>query len=115
MKTLQKDIQKFVEKRDWKKFHSPKNLSMALAGESAEIMEIFQWLTDEQSYNLEDDKLSNLKEEIGDVLIYLINLASKFDIDPIKAAEAKLKLNEIKYPAETVKGKMKKYTEYNKN
>lgn len=104
-------IEKFVIERDWTQFHSPKNLSMALSGEAAEILEIFQWLTEEQSYNLDDHKKELLKQEIGDVIIYTFNLASKFGIDPIEAGLYKMELNAVKYPVEKAKGKMKKYNE----
>lgn len=108
---LNSHIKHFVAQRDWSQFHSPKNLSMALCGEAAEIIEIFQWLTEEQSYNLDADKKDMLKQEIGDVMIYLINLASKFGFDPIEAGLYKMELNAKKYPVEKAKGSIKKYTE----
>jgi len=104
-------IKEFIMQREWSQFHSPKNLSMALSGETAEIMELFQWLSEEESYNLDDNKKEMLKQEIGDVIIYLINLASKFDINPIEAGLYKMELNAKKYPVEKAKGNMKKYTE----
>jgi NTP pyrophosphatase (non-canonical NTP hydrolase) len=76
------------------------------------LLEIFQWLSDTESSSIDDIKLTKLKEEIGDITIYLINLADKFDIDIIEAAKDKLKINEAKYPADIVKGKSKKYNEY---
>jgi NTP pyrophosphatase (non-canonical NTP hydrolase) len=85
---------------------------MALSVEVAEIVEHFQWLTDEQSRNLSPGKLAEVKEEIGDVMIYLIELAEKLGIDPVEAAKAKVAINGQKYPAELVKGKAPKYTEY---
>lgn len=112
MQQLIKQIRAFIDERDWEQFHSPKNLSMALSAEVSEIVEIFQWMTEKQSYELDEKKIAHLREEIGDVLIYLVELASKFNIDPIEAAKSKIKLNERKYPAEKVKGKMKKYNEY---
>lgn len=102
----------FAKEREWEKFHSPKNLAMALSVEVSEIVELFQWLTEEESYNLTAGKLQQLKEEIGDVMIYLAKLADKFGIDPIEAAKEKIEINEKKYPAEMVKGKAKKYNEY---
>lgn len=102
----------FAKEREWEKFHSPKNLAMALSVEVSEIAELFQWLTEEESYNLTAEKLQQLKEEIGDVMIYLAKLADKFGIDPIEAAKEKIEINEKKYPAEMVKGKAKKYNEY---
>jgi NTP pyrophosphatase (non-canonical NTP hydrolase) len=109
---LRDDIRKFAEERDWDQFHSPKNLSMALAVEASEIMEIFQWLTEEQSRKLPDDKLLELSDELADVAIYLIQLADKLGIDLLSAAEAKIARNKEKYPAEKVRGSAKKYTEY---
>jgi len=102
----------FIAERDWDQFHSPKNLAMALSVEVAEIVEHFQWLTEEQSKNLPPDKLAEIREEIGDVMIYLTELADKLGIDPVEAAEAKVEINSNKYPAALVKGKAAKYTEY---
>jgi NTP pyrophosphatase (non-canonical NTP hydrolase) len=112
MKALQKEIEKFVDERDWAQFHSPKNLAMALSVEVAEIVEIFQWLTAFESRHLTEDKRGELIDEIGDVLIYLTGLASKFGIDPVEAAHIKLGRNRLKYPAARVKGKALKYDEY---
>ena len=105
-------IRKFIEERDWERFHSPKNLAMALSVEVAEIVEHFQWLTEEQSRNLPPEKLAEVREEIGDVMIYLTELAEKLGIDPVEAAKAKVEINGQKYPADLVKGKVSKYTEY---
>ena len=85
---------------------------MALSVEASEIVELFQWLTPEESQSFDKQKRKALEEEIGDVMIYLINLGDKFGIDPIRAAEKKLAINAKKYPARLVKGKAKKYTEY---
>ena len=109
---LKQCLHEFAQDRDWLKFHSPKNLSMALSGEVAEIMEHFQWLTEKQSRNLPQDKLSEVSTELADTLIYLIRLADELDIDLIDAAAKKIKQNEEKYPVEIVKGSAKKYTEY---
>ena len=108
MENLRTAIGAFIGERDWEQFHSPKNLAMALSVEVAEIIEHFQWLTEEQSRNLPPEKLAEIREEIGDVMIYLIELAEKLDIDPIEAAKAKLEINERKYPADLVKGKATK-------
>lgn len=105
-------IKAFIKERDWEQFHSPKNLAMALSVEVSEVVEHFQWLTQEQSRNLPADKLAEVREEIGDVMIYLTELADKLGIDPVEAAKAKLRINEEKYPAALVKGKASKYTEY---
>ncbi len=112
MEDLRIAIDAFIEERDWEQFHSPKNLAMALSVEASEIIEHFQWLTEEQSRNLPPEKLAKVREEIGDVMIYLIELAYKLGIDPVEAAKAKLEINIQKYPADLVKGKASKYTEY---
>jgi len=111
MKELIKKLRKFADEREWEQFHSPKNLSMALAVEAGEILEYFQWLTEKQSRNLDPETLKKVKEEIGDVQIYLARLADQLGFSPLEAAEEKLKQNIRKYPAEKVKGKAKKYTE----
>jgi len=111
MKTLIKNIRNFAQKREWEQFHSPKNLAMALSVEVAEIVEHFQWLTQAQSNNLDPVKLAQIEAEIGDVMIYLTRLADRLGIDPVKAAEEKMRLNEEKYPVEKAKGIAAKYTE----
>jgi dCTP diphosphatase len=105
-------LRTFADERDWAKFHSPKNLAMALSVETAELMEHFQWLTQEQSYNMGPDKLEKVRDEIGDVFIYLTMLADKLGIDPLQAAADKIKKNERNYPASLVRGKAKKYKDY---
>lgn len=112
MDDLIQKLRDFVRERDWEQFHSPKNLAMALSVEVAEVVEMFQWMTEEQSRNLSPEKLSELKEEIGDVMIYLTNLADKFGINPVEAANEKIEINNRKYPADKVKGKSQKYNEY---
>ena len=112
MKELIGLIREFNKERDWDQYHSPKNLAMALSVEAGEIVEIFQWLTQDQSKNLDPDKLKDVKEEIADVMIFLINLTDKLGIDPIEAAREKLKKNRKNYPADKVRGKALKYTEY---
>ena len=109
---LKSAIRVFIEERDWEQFHSPKNLAMALSVEVSEIVEHFQWLTEEQSRNLPPEKLAKIREEIGDVMIYLTELADKLGIDPVEAAKAKVEINTEKYPADLVKGKASKYTDY---
>ena len=109
---LIKKIRQFREERDWDQYHSPKNLAMALIVEAAELAEHFQWLTEEQSRDLPADKQAAVKEEIGDVLIYLANLCDKLGIDPIEAAHEKLAKNEEKYPVFMVHGKSDKYSDY---
>ena len=112
MNKLRDAITAFIEERDWEQFHSPKNLAMALSVEVAEVVEHFQWLTEEQSKNLPPEKLAEVRQEIGDVMIYLTELADKLGIDPVEAAKAKVEINGKKYPAALVKGKAAKYTEY---
>ena len=104
-------LREFAEARDWDQYHSPKNISMALSVEVSEIVEHFQWLTEEQSKNLPKDRLAEVETELADTFIYLIRLADKLDIDLLKAAENKIELNEQKYPVDKAKGNAKKYTE----
>lgn len=99
MDKLQQEIKAFIKQRDWSQFHTPKNLSMALSVEVAELVEIFQWLTPEQSQKLEGKTLEHLEEEIGDVMIYLTTIAMKHGINPIDAARKKIVKNAVKYPA----------------
>ena len=96
-------LRRFAEARDWDQFHSPKNLSMALIAEAAELVEHFQWLTEEQSKNLSHDKLNEVEQELADIQIYLIRIADKLNIDLLNAADKKMQINETKYPAEKVK------------
>ena len=114
MEDLRSKITAFIEERDWEQFHSPKNLAMALSVEVAEIVEHFQWLTEEQSRTLPPEKLVEVREKIGDVMMYLTELAEKLGVDPVEAAKAKLEINGRKYPAALVRGKASKYTEYQK-
>src|SRR5690606_10456297 len=105
-------IREFAAERDWDGFHSPKNLSMALAAEAAELLELFQWLTEEQSRSLAPEKLARVRHELADVLIYLLRLADKLGVDLLDAAREKIELNATKYPAERVRGDSRKYDEY---
>jgi len=111
MDQLIEKIRSFNRERDWEQYHTPKNLAMALVVEAGELVEHFQWLTPEQSRNLDDKTLVKVRQEIGDVLLYLLNLADQLDIDPIKAATEKLAHNAEKYPVHKVKGKAIKYNE----
>jgi dCTP diphosphatase len=112
LESLIKKIRSFNEEREWEQYHSPKNLSMAFSVEVAEIAEHFQWLTDEQSRNLSDEKAAEIKDEIGDAMILLLNLSDKLGVDPIAAAEQKLEKNRQKYPVEKARGNAKKYKEH---
>ncbi|MEW6714154.1 MAG: nucleotide pyrophosphohydrolase [Nitrospirota bacterium] len=108
---IQQKLRKFAEERNWEQFHSPKNLSMALAAEAAELLEIFQWLTEEESKNIINSKneIAQVKEEIADVFIYLARLADKLNIDIEKEVLAKIALNEKKYPIDLSKNNAVKY------
>jgi dCTP diphosphatase len=109
---LRDKLRAFAEARDWDQFHSPKNLSMALMVEVAELMEHFQWLTEAQSGDLAAEKKAVVAEELADILLYLVRLSDKLDVDLLKAALQKLEKNAVKYPAEKVRGSSKKYSEY---
>ena len=111
---LKQRLRNFAEVRDWDQFHSPKNLSMALSVEVAEIVEHFQWLTEEQSKTLPPEKVEQVGAELADTFIYLIRLADKLDIDLVAAANSKIEVNESKYPVDKSKGKATKYTELGK-
>jgi dCTP diphosphatase len=105
-------LRKFCAERDWDQFHSPKNLAMALIVEAAELVEHFQWLTEEQSAALPADKLAAVAAEVADIQIYLVRIADKLHIDLDAAVAAKLAVNEQKYPAEKARGNALKYTEF---
>lgn len=105
-------LREFAEKRDWTQFHSPKNLAMALSVEVAELLEHFQWLTEEQSQQLQGEQLSPIADEIADVQLYLVRLADQLNVDIAQAIATKTVKNEAKYPVDKVKGSAKKYTHY---
>ena len=111
MEELIEKLREFAKERDWDQFHSPKNLSIALVVEASEILEHFQWMSDDKSRMLTKDKLQQVREEIGDTMIYLLMLADKLHIDVIDAATSKMAVNATKYPIEKSKGKSAKYTE----
>jgi NTP pyrophosphatase (non-canonical NTP hydrolase) len=108
---LAHQLELFANERDWQQFHSPKNLAAALTVEAGELLEHFQWLTEEQSRTLTLEKSEEIGAEIADVLLYLIQLSSALGIDPVAAAQAKLKLNAVKYPVDLARGNSKKYDE----
>jgi NTP pyrophosphatase (non-canonical NTP hydrolase) len=105
-------LRHFAEERDWEQFHSPKNLAMALVGEAGELAAEFQWLTEAQSKALDAAQLARIRSECADVLNYLVRLADKLNIDLIAAANDKIEDNARRYPADKVRGKSNKYTEY---
>ena len=112
LEDIKSQLREFVRVRNWDQFHSPKNLSMALIVEAAELVEHFQWLTEEESINIESKKLSEVEEEIADIFIYLMRLSDKLNINLLVAVSNKIAKNEKKYPADLVSGSSKKYTEY---
>ncbi len=112
LEDLRQRIRDFNDARDWAQFHSPKNLSMSLMIEAAELAEIFQWLSEGESKSLGADKLALAEEEIADVLIYLVNIADKLGIDLLVAANRKLKINDEKYPVDKALGSAEKYKEF---
>jgi dCTP diphosphatase len=103
----------FVNERKWKKFHTPKNLSMALAGEAAELMEIFQWLSGAESKTVMKTpaKAKAVEDELADVFYYLLRLSDVLDVDLEKAFWEKMRHNQEKYPVKLAKGNAKKYNE----
>ena len=107
---LREKLRAFAMAREWDQFHNPKNLVMAVAGEAAELMEHFQWLTHEESANLPPETKADVELEIADVLLLVLRLCDKVGVDPVSAAERKLVLNEIKYPVEKSRGRSVKYT-----
>lgn len=109
LETLKLRLRQFAAERDWDQFHSPKNFSMALIVECAELVEHFQWLTDEQSKRLPAETLQEVSMEVADVFIYLIRLADKLDIDLLEVAHQKIELNAKKYPIDKAKGLATKY------
>ncbi len=115
LEELKTRLQDFADARDWDQFHSPKNLSMALSVEASELVECFQWLTEAQSQNLTPEQKQAVVDEIADVQVYLLRLATKLDVNVLEAVEQKMLKNEAKYPAELVRGSAKKYTAYQDN
>jgi len=107
-------VRTFVDERDWDQFHTPKNLSAALSVEAAELLEHFQWLHTGDAAELGPDKLVEVRHEMADVLVYLVRLADKLEVDLFSAVEEKMVLNRAKYPAEQVRGDARKYYEYKK-
>jgi dCTP diphosphatase len=113
--TIRDTVRTFVTERDWDQFHTPKNLSSALCVEAAELLEHFQWLNTGTADELGADKLKEVRHEMADVLVYLVRLADKLDVDLGAAVEEKMILNRAKYPADLVRGDARKYYEYPKD
>ncbi len=112
IEVLRDKLRVFAKERDWDQFHTPKNLSMALIAEAAELVEHFQWVDGKTSHLLEDRVRPSVEEEIADIFIYLVRIADKLDIDLYAAADRKIAINAGKYPADKVRGSARKYTEY---
>jgi dCTP diphosphatase len=110
--SLRDALRQFAADRDWSQFHSPKNLAIALSVEAAELLEPFQWLKDGTAAELGPEGLAAVSEEMADVLLYLVMLADKLDVDLLAAARDKLEKNALKYPVEKSRGSARKYTEY---
>ncbi len=111
LESLRDELRDFAAARDWDQFHSPKNLAMALSAEAGELLEIFQWLTPEQSARLDPKAQAAAADEIADVLLYVVRLGDRLGIDPVAAARRKLVANAEKYPVDKARGISKKYTE----
>jgi NTP pyrophosphatase (non-canonical NTP hydrolase) len=109
---LDKRLKAFAQSRNWEQFHNPKNLTMAMIAECAELVEHFQWLTPAQSMKLPEEKHQEVALEMADILIYLIRCAERLNIDLIEAAERKIAINEARYPVEKVYGKARRACEY---
>ena len=109
LRDLRDELRAFAAERDWDQFHSPRNLATALAVEAAELLEPFQWLTDDQSRALPPETRAAVEEELADVLLYLVRLADKLDVDLAAAARAKITRNGEKYPVEKARGSSRKY------
>jgi len=112
LENLRRRLSEFAAARDWDQFHTPKNLAMALIAETAELVEHFQWLSEEQSGRLAPDKLEEVRMELADILIYLVRTADKLDIDLITAALDKIAVNDSRYPADQVRGDARRAREY---
>lgn len=112
LENLRREVAEFAAVRDWDQFHSPKNLSMALIAEAAELIEHFQWSTQAQSRDLPPAKLEAVRQELADILIYLIRIADKLDVDLIQAARDKIQINAQRYPADRVRGDARRASEY---
>lgn len=110
MGELRQMVRDFVDQRDWRQFHAPKNISMALAIEASELMEHFQWMTvpESRAVNEDSEKLVEVGEELADVMCYAMALANELNIDIANTMRAKMKKNEAKYPAEEFQGRYEK-------
>ena len=108
---LRDALRAFTRELEWDRYHTPKNLAMALIVEAAELAEHFQWLTAEESQSPQDGKREKIRDELADVLIYLVELADTLDVDLAAAARDKIAKNALKYPVDKARGNAKKYDE----
>ena len=108
---LVNEIRAFNSEREWDQYHSPKNLATCVLIEAAELAEVFQWLTEKESWEPDKKAMGEAEDEIADVFIYLLNLADRLGIDPVKASHKKILKNALKYPADASRGSRLKYTE----
>lgn len=109
IESISAELRKFAAERDWEQFHSPKNLASALVVEAAELLEIFQWMKEDESKNLDEPALGKVKQEIADIQIYLLRLSDVMGINIPEAVKAKISENSAKYPINKAKGNSKKY------
>ncbi|MDT0413709.1 MULTISPECIES: nucleotide pyrophosphohydrolase [Streptomyces] len=111
--SLQQSLASFAAERDWEQFHTPKNLAMALTGECGELVEIFQWLTPDESTTVMDDpvRAARVREEMADVFAYLLRMADVLELDLERALADKIEVNRGKYPAHLARGRADKYTQ----
>jgi NTP pyrophosphatase (non-canonical NTP hydrolase) len=109
---LRDRMRRFTQERHWDKFHTPKNLATALSIEASELLEPFQWLHSGEKGELGDTTLDQIRHEMADVLLYLVRLADKLEVDLYQAALEKLEINDKKYPTDKVRGDARKYSEY---
>ena len=112
LQAIRSRIQAFVEERDWQQVHSPKNLAMAMIVEAAELVEHFQWMTEQESREVSAEKKEQIGQELADTFVYMLRIADVLEIDLIDATNRKLDINAKKYPVEKARGRNDKYTEY---
>ena len=112
LEKLRVRLARFAAERDWEQFHSPKNLSMALIAECAELVEHFQWITEAESRSLAPERLQEVRLELADILIFLVRCADRLGVDLIAAANDKIAINDARYPADRVRGSARRAAEY---
>jgi dCTP diphosphatase len=111
IQSLTNALRAFANERDWGQFHSPKNLASALTVEAAELLEHFQWMTEEQSRQPSVIKNAEIASEAADVFLYLLQICDKLNIDLVQASREKMLLNEQRYPVESTRGSSRKYSD----